>query len=75
MFASQRLGSGGRHQGVWPVGWLSLSGVSRNLNCLLPDIAAEELTKSCADSFKLCSINCTQCVSHDVLVQAGQKQG
>lgn len=63
---SQCLGSGGIHQGVEPVGRVSPAGVSRNLNFLLLDIAAEELTKSCANSFKLCSINCTQRVSHDV---------
>ena len=31
------------------------------------DIAAEDLTKSCANRSKLCSVNCTQPVSHDVL--------
>lgn len=49
------------------MGWLLPAVVSKNLSFLLSDVAAEELTKSCANSFKLCSINCTQRVSHDVL--------
>lgn len=49
------------------MGWLSLACVRASLNFLLWDVAAEELSKSCANSFKLCSINCTQHMSHDVL--------
>lgn len=67
MFTSQHLGLGGIRRGVGSVEWLFPSAKGRNPDFLLSGIAAEELTKSCANSFKLCSINCTQPVSHDVL--------
>lgn len=56
MLVSWRLGLG-------RVRW----GIRRNLNSLLSDAAAEELTQSCANSFKLCAVSCTQRVSHDLL--------
>lgn len=60
---SRCLGSGGIRGGVGPMGRLSPGGVSSNRDFLLLDIAAQELTRSYANSFKLCSTNCTWRVS------------